>query len=141
MPTTSPSSTPAPFRVLLVDDSTEGRKALARVLSLRGFSVISVADGASAVEALKVPPPPDIVLVDLLLPDMDGLEVIRASNALVPRPRSVLITGWSFEADLSRLGETGIDKVFYKPVSVTDLLDWLRTTASEAPAPDKPSVT
>jgi CheY-like chemotaxis protein len=113
-------------RLLVVDDNAEGRQALERVLTLQGYHVTGAADGTSALAALEAGSPFDAVLVDLLLPDMDGLEIAKAASSLDPRPRIALITGWSFEANLSHLESCRIDQVFHKPVSVVDLVAWLR---------------
>jgi CheY-like chemotaxis protein len=118
-------------RLLLVDDNAEGRNALARVLQLSGFEVDSVADGASALDRLRAGPPPDVVLIDMLLPDMDGREVGRAAGQLMPRPIIALTTGWVFENDLRDLEPWGIDLLFYKPLSLPQLLESLQAALRE----------
>jgi len=120
-----PSSKPAPRtkrRLLLVDDNSEGRRALARLLELYGFEVTAVADGASAVEAMRRSPPPDVVLTDLILPDIDGREVARFAHNLSPAPAVVMITGWDFGNDLREDPGPGVDFVFLKPLNVNDLV-------------------
>ena len=126
MSPTTPEPQAAPPRVLLVDDSPEGRDALQRILQLQGFAVTAVGDGAAAVEALRRGPPFDAVLSDLILPDVDGREVTRQARAHCPAAFIALITGWSFEADLRNLGPLGIDQVLFKPVDVTELVQLLR---------------
>ena len=63
---------PPRLRLLIVDDSTEGRHSLGRLLELHGFEVACVADGSSALAHLRTGPVPDAVLTDLFLPDLDG---------------------------------------------------------------------
>src|SRR4051812_6955920 len=97
MPESSPGPLPKPRRrLLLVDDNAEGRRALARLLEIYGYDVTSAADGTSALLALGQMPHPDVVLTDLLLPDLDGREIARRAHALVPKPLVVMITGWDF---------------------------------------------
>ena len=119
----TPMPTPrAKRRLLLVDDNAEGRRALARLLELYGFEVTAVADGASALAALGDSPPPDVVLTDLILPDIDGREIARIARDLVPTPAVVMITGWDFGSDLIDHPGPGVDLVFLKPLNVGDLV-------------------
>jgi len=109
-------------RVLLVDDNTEGIRAMARVLDMMGYEVATAADGKSALEALQVGPPPDFLLTDLRLPDLDGREIARFAGQLVPRPYVVLVTGWDAGDDLDDPSRWGIDHLFLEPVLIDDLL-------------------
>ena len=71
---TDPSHTDPPGagrRLLLVDDNEATRTALTRFLELKGYTVIAAADGTTALAALAESPPPDYVLTDLQLPDID----------------------------------------------------------------------
>lgn len=120
----NPSKPPskAKRRLLLVDDNAEGRRALARLLELYGFEVTAVGDGSSAVAALRNSTPPDIVLTDLMLPDVDGREVARIAGTVSPVPMVVMITGWDFGADLAEQPGEGIDLVYLKPLNVGELV-------------------
>jgi len=111
-------------RVLLVDDHEIGRKSLARLLTMVGFDVTDVYDGASAFEALRGPGEFDYVLTDVRLPDIDGREVVQAARRLVPTPRIALITGWDIELEESE--QLGIEWVFLKPLDIQDLVAKLR---------------
>lgn len=124
MPETEPIN--AAPRILLVEDNADGRNALQKLLSFQGFEVTDVALGTSALEHLAHDPVPDAVLVDLLLPDMDGRDVARAASELSPRPFIALITGWSAEESQSDLSSWGIDHVFFKPLDVVELVGRLR---------------
>jgi len=112
-------------KILLVDDSADGRRALARFLEHKGFAVTSVGDGSSALEALASEPPPDFLLTDLQLPDIDGLEIVARARKLSPRPRVALITGWSLDADPNNPGRWDVDWIFLKPLDVHGLLSIL----------------
>jgi CheY-like chemotaxis protein len=119
--------------VLLVDDNAEARRALARFLEISGFTVEPVADGGSARTRLQSSPVPDVILTDMVLPDMDGRELGQAAEALVPRPLIALVTGWVFEHDLSDLKPWGIDLLFYKPLNAHELIDTLRSALANRP--------
>jgi CheY-like chemotaxis protein len=119
-----------PLRILLVDDSAEGRRALAQLLAYQGYDVVEAHDGASAKAALALPIPPDIVITDLLLPDLDGRDVARLAHERSPLIRVVLITGWSMEVDPKDLTET-FHQVFLKPLNSKDLFSYLKSIAYE----------
>lgn len=108
-------------RLLLVDDNGEGRRALARLLQLYGFDVTAVADGTSALSALRDDPAPDVVLTDLLLPDADGRDIAARARTLSPAPLVILITGWDF-GEAPEPSEANADLVFLKPLNVAELV-------------------
>lgn len=68
-------------RLLIVDDEPAIVMVLQEVLSGEGFAVSTAPDGRSALEALRTVPPPDIVLLDLRMPDLSGQEVLAAMRA------------------------------------------------------------
>jgi DNA-binding response OmpR family regulator len=123
-------STPPRRRVLIVDDNPGGRRALARYLELQGYEVSQCGDGASALRSFASAPPPDIVLTDMMLPDMDGREIGRQAHDLSPRPLVVLVTGWSIESAPGELDAWGIDLVFQKPINIQELLEKIRQPRS-----------
>ena len=82
-------------------------------------------DGASALEALETGAPPDFVLTDLMLGDLDGREVARKARQLRPAPRIALITGWAME-DVDGGAIPEIDWVFPKPLDVRKLVETLK---------------
>lgn len=119
-----PSARPGD-RVLVVDDNQQGRVALARFLELRGYAVRAVSSGAEALVELQGPAPPGTIVTDLDLPDLDGREIARIARTLVPRPRVVLITGWTVEARPEDLAADGIDRLLPKPLDLRELSDQL----------------
>ena len=82
----APGASPA-RRVLLVEDNVAASKGMTKLLEAYGFEVTTAYDGASALEALATGRPPDFVLTDLQLPDLDGREVARQAPARAPPPR------------------------------------------------------
>lgn len=116
-------------RILLVEDNDAASRGLSRLLSARGYDVQVANTGASALEALQTSPPPDFVLTDMRLPDLDGREVALAARRLVPVPRIALITGWDLDRDGHDFAAWGIDWVFTKPLDVQELVARLREGA------------
>ena len=117
--------TPTGLRVLVVEDHAEAADALALLLRVGGHGAEVAPDARSALEAARSCPP-DVVLLDLGLPDMDGWQL--ATHFQEPRggkrPLLVAITGLGQEADRRRSEEAGIDLHLVKPADPGQLL-WL----------------
>ena len=125
-------------RVLLVEDNEAASKGLAKLLEAYGFEVTTVYDGGSALKALATGPPPDFLLTDMQLPDLDGREVARQARRLVPPPRVALITGWDLEPVDDASAAWGIDWVMTKPIDIQELLSKLcPPTPPQHPDPDR----
>lgn len=106
-----------PRRLLVVDDDHYNRKLLDTLLRAEGFAVRHASNGFEALEAVAAEPP-DAVLLDLMMPDMDGFEVakrLRANPASRGTP-IVMVTALDDEASRARLSTAGIDAVLTKPV-------------------------
>lgn len=73
--------------ILVVDDEPVARQSLTDILKLEGYSVSSAPNGHAAVEHIRTHPV-DLMIVDLRMPGMDGLEVVQVVNQISPRPRS-----------------------------------------------------
>jgi DNA-binding response OmpR family regulator len=119
-------------RILLVEDNDAASRGLARLLEAWGYDVTVRQDGTSALQALETGPPPDFVLTDMRLPDLDGREIARYARRLVPPPRVALITGWDLESDPPDYETWGIDWVFHKPLDFSDLIARLRESRPRA---------
>jgi DNA-binding response OmpR family regulator len=120
---------------LLVEDNDAASRGLERILESQGYEVTVVFDGVSALGILNGQPPPDFLLTDLRLPDLDGREVAVVARQLVPRPRVALITGWDLESAQQEPASWGIDWVFPKPLDVHHLIATLRQSSEQAAGP------
>jgi len=80
--------------ILVVDDEDVARQSLLEILKLEGFNVSAVAQGAAAVEYVRTHPT-DLMIVDLRMPGMNGLDVIQAVNQLSPDTEVILLTAYS----------------------------------------------
>jgi CheY-like chemotaxis protein len=110
-------------RVLVVDDNADSAESLALLLSLRGFEVKSVLDGAAAIETAAVFLP-DAVLLDIGMPQVDGYAVARHIRK-APWGKEMLLvaqTGWGQEPDRERSLEAGFDRHLTKPLDFDLLL-------------------
>ncbi len=110
-----------PSRLLLVEDDEEGREALQFLLRLQGLEVVVAGDGPQGLQ-MALEQHPEVVLLDIDLPRMDGLEVARRirsqSGADV---RLVALTGLGRESDRRRAVEAGFDDCLVKPVTLQEL--------------------
>jgi two-component system, OmpR family, phosphate regulon response regulator PhoB len=109
-------------RVLVVDDEKDLRSLLEYNLQQAGFSVTSAEDGKSALEKVREVPP-DLVLLDVLLPDMPGTEVLKALRRNYARSLPILmLTAKGEEIDRVLGFELGADDYVVKPFSVRELV-------------------
>jgi len=113
--------------VLVVDDEPTVREVVSRYLELGGYRVATAGDGNAAMElALSPQAPPDLVVLDLMLPGMDGLEVCRRLRAAAPVP-IVMLTARGHEADRIVGLELGADDYVVKPFSPRELVARVRS--------------
>jgi CheY-like chemotaxis protein len=138
-PDEPPPPRPRGRRVLLVEDNEEAARGLARLLEVQGFDVTTVFNGQSALEALASGEPPDFVLTDLQLPDLDGREVALHARKLSPTPYIGLITGWDLELVEGAQEKFGIDWVFAKPLNLIELIDCMYSASGSKEPPATPS--
>jgi CheY-like chemotaxis protein len=115
-------------RVLIVDDDVRNVFALASALELNGLEVCYSDNGDSALEALDGPPPVDAVLMDVMMPGMDGNEAMAAIRA---RPEHadlpiIAVTAKAMNGDRERSLEAGASDYVTKPVDTEHLLGLLR---------------
>ena len=106
-----------PRRVLIVDDNQDAANTLAELLQMLGSEVAVAHDGAAAVEQVAQFAP-DVVLLDIGLPDIDGYEVARRIRGLEKghQPRLIALTGWGQDEDKRLAADAGFDEHWTKPV-------------------------
>jgi DNA-binding response OmpR family regulator len=139
----APPENAVPRTILVVEDEKEIRDLLAHYLRKEGFAPILAADGEAALPAARKEKP-DLILLDILLPKADGLEVLRAvrSDANLARTPVVMLTAKGDETDRVIGLELGADDYIPKPFSprevvarIKAILRRTRTTAAEPEAP------
>lgn len=117
-----PVRAPGTRRVLVVEDNPDGLETLMALLAMLGHEVAGAADGGQALER-AAGFRPDVVLLDLGLPVMDGFEVARRMRQ-DPHLTGIFIaalTGWGAEGDRQRTAEAGFDAHLTKPVDLAAL--------------------
>jgi CheY-like chemotaxis protein len=123
-----------PRRVLVAEDDPDGRESLSLLLSLLGHQVEVAGDGPEAVHKALGPFHPDVAIIDIGLPKLDGIRVGRLlRDALGPGLVLVAHTAYGDQATARLVAEAGYDAHLVKPVDVENLLHWLEPGASEAP--------
>jgi len=108
---------------VVCDDASDLRDLVADLLRLRGHEVSVVGDGPAAIE-LIVAERPDVALIDIGLPDMDGYEVARTIRQQLPdyKPRLIAMTGYGQASDRAAAFEAGFDAHIVKPASADKIL-------------------
>ncbi len=110
-------STAAKIRVLVVDDNRDSANTLAMLLKISGYETQTACDGASAIES-TAKFKPEVILLDIGLPDMSGYDVCKKLREQThdPRPRIVAVTGWDADEVQNRGGDNCFDGHLAKPV-------------------------
>ena len=114
--------------VLIVEDDPSLALLARLVLERAGFSVRQAADGPLALEALAADPLPDLVLLDVMLPRLDGFEVLRRirADARTKDLPVIMVTSFSRDQDAARGRALGANDYIIKPVMDADFLRRVR---------------
>jgi PAS domain S-box-containing protein len=130
--TTSQFSAGCPvLRVLVVDDNTDAARILAMLLSSDGHDAAVAHNGKTAIE-LAIAGKPDVILLDIGLPGMDGFEVCRRlrQEKVLEQTLVAALTGYGHEEDRRKAEEAGFDAHLVKPMEIKELQDLLARAAS-----------
>ena len=122
------------MKIIIVDDEMDLVETLVERLDLRGISALGAATGAEAIEALAKQPF-DVVLLDVKMPGMSGLEVLQEIKDKWPEQKVILLTGHGSRHDADEGIRLGAYDYLMKPVSLDDLIAILTsaTSAEESP--------
>lgn len=114
-----------PSRVLLVDDEREFVQTLSERLQLRDMGSAVAYDGESAL-AMVVEDEPEVMIIDLKMPDIDGMEILKRVKTTRPEIEVIVLTGHGSETDRKRCMQLGAFAYMQKPVDIEELSDVLK---------------
>lgn len=116
------------LRAMVVDDSRAMRKILARILSELGFDVVEAGDGLEALECLRDDSDIVLALVDINMPNMNGIELVKAvrANMIWQDLRLLMVTSETEMSSMVAALEAGADEYATKPFDTMVILDKLR---------------
>jgi two-component system OmpR family response regulator len=120
-------------RVLVVDDEPAIRELLAMVCAYEGWDVTTAATGEAALGAVRADPP-DVVLLDRMLPDLDGLAVLRGIRDSSPAVPVIMVTARDSAEDRAALLAAGATGYVTKPFGVAALADEIRRAFGQVAA-------
>ena len=127
------------MRILVADDDPQLVRALRITLAAHGYDVVAAPDGAAAI-ALAAQARPDLVLLDLGMPRLDGVQVIHALRGWTAAP-IIVVSGRTGSADKVEALDAGADDYVTKPFQIDELLARLRAlTRRVGPGADEPAV-
>jgi CheY-like chemotaxis protein len=121
------------LRILVVDDDGEQRTQLAETLALRlrGAVIESAQDGPSALDALSRKP--SVVLLDLTMPGLSGIPLIRRVRVVAPESKIIVVTGHGSGPEWREARALGVRRFLVKPVDGAELARAVRELADEGP--------
>ena len=121
------------MRVLVADDDIAVRSSLERALRLEGYDVTLTADGRQTLDAV-VTAPPDALVLDVRMPEIDGLEVCRRLRAIADPTPVLMLTAKDSVSDRVEGLDAGADDYLVKPFALPELLARLRALLRRWPA-------
>ncbi len=121
-----------PFRVLIVDDEPELTEALADVLELKGIEVATADNGAQALERLRSEPF-DCVLMDIMMPGMNGVETLRRAREIVPGIIVILMTAYTVDDLMEEAEREGAFSILTKPIDIPSFVTFLDEFRQRSP--------
>jgi CheY-like chemotaxis protein len=129
------------IKVLIAEDNAVNRELLRELLELRGYTVLEACDGQDALQMIEQTQP-ELLLLDIGMPVMDGFAVIRRirENPRLAKLPVVAVTAYAMRGDQERILNSGFDGYLSKPVNPSSLaeeLDRVLTKGSHAANPDQ----
>jgi two-component system KDP operon response regulator KdpE len=118
-------------RVLIVDDDPDILLFLRIDLEAEGFDAVLASDGETALRRIEEERP-DLVLLDVMMPVLDGWATLQAISALPRPPRVIILSAKSSTRDKERAQELGADRYITKPFEVRDVVDAIRVVLEQS---------
>jgi CheY-like chemotaxis protein len=116
-----------PMRILVAEDNPSNQRVLVEMLKRLGYRADAVADGREVIQALERQDY-DLVLMDIKMPEMDGITATQVIRKLQPEngPKIIAITAFTLEGDREKCLEAGMDDYIAKPVQIGELVEALK---------------
>ena len=130
MPETAKQGGTNLFTVLVADDNDVAQRLCKRVLEKAGYTVLIAADGLQAVD-VALSKHPSMILMDVAMPGIDGLEAMRRIKEQMPGMPIVIASAHSMASDRERFLAAGADNVLSKPFRLADLVAIVAQMAAE----------
>jgi CheY-like chemotaxis protein len=134
-----PSARPEPGeqpRVLIADDNEDSREALKALLEAFGYGVLLATNGVEAVERAR-DGLPHLILMDVMMPEMDGLSATRRIRSDPSLPRMAIVAVTALDGAVDRLLQAGCDDVVVKPIDIRSFIvrvpQWLSSGGRGSP--------
>jgi CheY-like chemotaxis protein len=131
-----------PLRILVVEDNAVNQQLALLLLQKVGYRADVAANGVEALEALERQPY-DVVLMDVEMPEMDGLEATRRIRRMAPvelRPRIIAVTAKALQGERELCLRAGMDDYLTKPIRLHELIEALRRDEGPTEVPAAPAV-
>ena len=115
-------------KILVVDDNEDGRELVVKILKNRGYQMIEAVDGEEALEKASAECP-DLILLDISIPKIDGYEVTRRLKSQVKFKDTPIIalTAHAMKGDREKALEAGCDGYISKPIDIHELPDQIKS--------------
>jgi DNA-binding response OmpR family regulator len=126
------------FKVLLVDDEREYVTTLGERMEMRGLKPEVAFSGEQALRMLKQSLP-DVMVLDLKMPGIDGLEVLRRVKKTYPQIQVIILTGHGSDRDEEAARRLGAFDHLHKPVDINDLVHIMELAFRQKAQPGKPN--
>ena len=123
-----PDASATGYTVLVADDNEVAQRLCKRVLEKAGYGVLIAGDGLQAVD-IALRERPGMILMDVAMPGIDGLEAMRRIKAELPAMPIVIASAHSMASDKERFLAAGADSVLSKPFRLADLVDVVQKLA------------
>ncbi len=122
-----------PCKVLVVDDERDNANSIVMLLQLWGHEAEAAYSGEDAIaKALTVDP--DVVIVDIVMPEMNGFDVVRELRRICPGAKFLALTGFTQADIVRRSRDAGFAKVLFKPATAKELKEAVETECAAASA-------
>lgn len=118
--------------ILVVDDNEDLLETFSLILKRRGFHVETAGDGVAAVNRYKERDF-DVTLMDIVMPEMNGVEAFRKIREMDPDASVILMTAYSEEELIQIARSEGAHQVINKPIRIDQLIDMIKEAATEDP--------